>query len=422
MRSPSILLTILCHVLIGCYLPDDDFSSSPSCPVPDNDYCIYGCDSDEPCTIGCRESQLKEVWRYGDGEVSVCIVGTLLHGDKVLYRYGDRWRANDKHSGELLWETVVNGAGTSLRSSHIMGDRLFSSDSKDIYCFDIATGDIIWHVVADKTDSRMALIGAHLYKSAYPDMASHDTTKVIQRFSTENGAKRIVTSYTMSGDINTFIGHPSGYVNANGDELLITGVSGYYIGNATQQRADLIAYNLTRDSMEWVLEDYFRTGGIPHAPTIAPEARRVYVKASCAVHCLDADTGEELWTYSIPDCGATQSSRVLLVNDVAYISEGAALYAVNASTGTLMWEHQSEEYYASFDDLSFHEDILYGIQSSHLTAVDVTHGRLIWSELSPDHMEDAATGFDGKVAIDSETGRVYAADDRFMYCFEPPEL
>jgi outer membrane protein assembly factor BamB len=78
------------------------------------------------------------------------------------------------------------------------------------------------------------------------------------------------------------------------------------------------------------------------------------------VYALDASTGSLLWSYAT---GGPVSSSPALVNGVVYVgAESSDVYALNASTGSLLWSYPADivgsspavangvVYVGSFDD------------------------------------------------------------------------
>ena len=94
---------------------------------------------------------------------------------------------------------------------------------------------------------------------------------------------------------------------------------------------------------------------------------------------LNARTGQPLWTY--PASGDA-SSPLLVANGVVYAvaDDSATVYAVNASTGALVWE--DFHIGASLRAATFANNVLYvgnfGRPSGTLWALDASTGAIIW--------------------------------------------
>lgn len=427
MRQIQLLAILLGITLVACdYPPDREYDTSDYehlVPEP----CIYDCPAGEPCNKLCRESKLEEVWRNG-GESGGFQTACLFHEDLALFVDGKTWKAVNKHTGTLMWATEMAREARKLHANFVEDGVLYTTTSYDVYAIDAESGDILWHTFVDRTDKRMGRIGEYLYKpKMLIDHGSHDTINAVIRFNMQNGDTSEVFRYAMGNSIKMNIAQPTGYTKQNGDVLLISNVRGFRSPNhldGALNRSDVIAYNLTTGNMEWVIENYAQSSSTySYAPTVDQKNGRIYFLGQCTAYCVDAETGNSIWEYSISGCGGMHTSGVLLHNNMAYISANDfSFHAVNAATGDRVWV--TEDVNASPTPMTYYNGMIFNVSwgLASLVALDAYTGEIIWQERSPEDMDEASTNFYSiGCTVDPETGRVYAPDFDYMYCFEPPE-
>jgi eukaryotic-like serine/threonine-protein kinase len=125
------------------------------------------------------------------------------------------------------------------------------------------------------------------------------------------------------------------------------------------------------------------------------------------IYALDAWTGKILWNT---DAGSSHNwSSPAVVKGVVYIG-GAGIFALRASTGTLLWKVNTQDDVGS---LAVANGIVYGF-SSTLYAIRTSDGSILWTKKTGDagdsSLGQAPTVADGVVFIGSETNDLLALD------------
>jgi parallel beta-helix repeat protein len=150
----------------------------------------------------------------------------------------------------------------------------------------------------------------------------------------------------------------------------------------------------------------FNTGkGVTASPTIVDGI--VYIGSwSNNFYALNASTGALIWNYTTGDSIVFSSAAV--ANGVVYVGSGDGdVYAFNASTGTLVWN-------CKIGDLVWSSPVVangmvyVGSGSSNVDALNASNGALIWSYDTGDEVVSSPAIDNDVVFIGSLNGNVYA--------------
>ncbi|GAI20977.1 unnamed protein product, partial [marine sediment metagenome] len=142
-------------------------------------------------------------------------------------------------------------------------------------------------------------LGHDAQRTGYSISSAPETNQIAWTF---NGAGSF-SSPTVADD-KVFIGSEDGYIRA------INAINGKEVWN-------------------------FKAGDEVASPTFADG--RIYTGSRGMVYCLDAATGENLWSY--PTDGAIYSAPAVIRNFVYVTSTDNYVYAINATTGQLLWRN-----------------------------------------------------------------------------------
>ncbi len=102
----------------------------------------------------------------------------------------------------------------------------------------------------------------------------------------------------------------------------------------------------------------------------------VYVGSGDNIYALNATTGTLLWSYTTGDW---VFSSPAVANGVVYVgSRDGNVYALNASTGTLLWSYATGEYVDSSPAVA--NGVVYvGSENNNVYALNASTGTLLWS-------------------------------------------
>ncbi|SDK44562.1 Outer membrane protein assembly factor BamB, contains PQQ-like beta-propeller repeat [Cryobacterium psychrotolerans] len=162
-------------------------------------------------------------------------------------------------------------------------------------------------------------------------------------------------------------------------------------------------------------------GGIVYAGT-----RDENGDSNSAVHAVDQATGKKLWSYPVP---SSVHGSIAVSDGLVFVPTlRGTLFAVDAATGKLKWQHDPEPAPEGYNQRTYgyygvtvaEGKVLYPYQSRHgeanlglLIALDVKTGERIWaSAMSGATMSDGTPAVaDGRVYVGNQTAdRVIAYD------------
>ena len=135
---------------------------------------------------------------------------------------------------------------------------------------------------------------------------------------------------------------------------------------------------------------------------------KVYVgSVDQALYALNASTGTLIWSY--PTAGAIYSSPAV-TDGVVYVgSLDGNMYALNASTGLKLWNFLTDGPVFSSPTVEGGR-VYFGSDDSSVYALDAQTGRLLWSFRTGDRVQASPALSGGKVYIGSNDTNIYAID------------
>lgn len=356
--------------------------------------------------------------------------------------------------------TVVSGSfsGTANGTTVYVGesDEQFGSDGGHVYAVDAETGDIVWRVKPDANgkQSSPVVVDGVVYIGAEGDGSGDQlyaldaqTGNVEWRWS--GGTDGIYRGGVTVADGLVFVGSWDGdtLYALNGDDGTlewsydageITGYASPNVVDGTLYFAsfhgDVHALDVTDGSEEWVFDT--GTWETYSQPTVYEGI--VYVGANTGgggLWAIDASDGTEVWS-SIGDDAFRSSPTV--VDGVVYIgSYDGTLYAVDASTGSIVWEF-TDPTDSLLSSPTVENGVVYiGCDDGTLYAVNAVDGTAEWTFSEPTgQIMSSPTVYDGVVyvgsrmtdggalwAVDAETGeKVWMMDDPTLSLHSSPTV
>jgi len=173
-----------------------------------------------------------------------------------------------------------------------------------------------------------------------------------------------------------------------------------------QKRIDLVAYNMTADSMYWWHKD-IEPAGNSNIGQIQIFKDRAYFQGSRTIHAVNMMDGTYQWKYedtekSFVCCHSIvyAKSENLVIDNYSNDSDDSGLMAWDADNGNLRWSNNVGNYQAGFKE--YYNSFV--IQADgYLRVYNASGGRLI-KELAD---IDRGSGFGGGVLIDEEKELMY---------------
>jgi parallel beta-helix repeat protein len=136
---------------------------------------------------------------------------------------------------------------------------------------------------------------------------------------------------------------------------------------------------------------------------------RVYVgSCDCRIYCLDASTGGHIWNYTTG--AVVYSSSPAVANGKVYVgSYDRRVYCLDAYTGVQVWNYTTGDV-VTCSPAVVNGRVYVGSDDSRIYCLDAYTGALIWSHETGDYI-----GYSSPAVVD---GRVYVGSaDHKVYCF-----
>ena len=196
-------------------------------------------------------------------------------------------------------------------------------------------------------------------------------------------------------------------------------------------RIDLMAYNMTADTVLWWHEEVDENGN-SNQRQITISQGRAYFQGTSKLRCFDIATGDLIWEtnygpwnqggkfFGLGDIVFTASEDILVVK----YHEG--LLALNAATGAEIWDKNDDDIHNTssftmtmYNDIVFFTHVGNGLTyNGPLWAIRASDGEEIWMKST----DFATTGsFSGPVLIDEERKVFYTRHEGNLIAFRMPE-
>jgi outer membrane protein assembly factor BamB len=209
---------------------------------------------------------------------------------------------------------------------------------------------------------------------------------------------------------------PAYGTDANGTPLLVFG--------SVDTDDSVYALNATTGALAWRYQtSTAKSLDVGAAPTISAPGNNgfahgvVYVTAkNKVVYALDLTTGTKIWTYKLVKTSNGALSSSALVGDTLYLGSNDGVYALNASTGALVWHVLAgPTFYASpaITGPAGQQVLVIGDNAGRLYALNLADGSTLWTQ------RPITTGFWASPAISQ--GKIFVTgQDGVLRTFAPP--
>jgi outer membrane protein assembly factor BamB len=140
---------------------------------------------------------------------------------------------------------------------------------------------------------------------------------------------------------------------------------------------------------------------------------RLYFGTPYGIACYNVDNGQPIWfhKYSVVEAKQNHNSSPIVINEVVYVG-GASdnnLYALNASTGDVIWE-KNITVFGAYSSPTWYNNQVYMLGDSSLFVFNASNGNLLFQKKFNFRFSyQCPTAFNNKL---------YVAADSF-YCFNP---
>ena len=386
---------------------------------------VGGCKPD--CPPVPLEEQSPLVWKmaFERGELSSTphyYNGTVIIGHPARETNNYWVYCLDPETGDSIWQTRIvtpfEFAPFSSQNSFIIDNRVVLSTSKRMFVLDADDGSILWNYTDPNNYGGVCIIDNYIYIADAVNKAS----ATMYRFDINSGVKEELFTIRNGenepgGDFTPYLMMPVKWIHPSGDEILVLqnrsyghnkiGPDGMY----GYSKMDLMAYNLTADSILWYRYevDNFSSGARP-----AIDGDKVYFYGDRHAYCINPLNGETRWKYFIGDGPEDDfnTANILIIDEKLIVKpDNDHMHAVNKETGEMIWRNNET---ASMPGLlRVHQDTIW-FGSGGVLAIDVNTGKTLI-----DQYEASNGSWIFPIAHHPTNGHIYTSDGDYLYCLNP---
>lgn len=397
---------------------------------------LYGCKGEElitdpPVITNEEEQEMELLWQIPLTEDTVFkfSIAPLIYNEGILFSAqrpavpGPTFiKFADSVFGNLIWQTDAafeldcnNPAYVSGNGSYIYDHYYVTLCNSDPRVVDMNDGSVFWHYecpdgsISNITHFNNILFHSHLTGSNPYFSGSIVMTDIY------NGIWDTIYTIDMVDDWSVGIYPPAAVIDVNNDTLLYF-QNRQYRTSPYEGKIDLYAYNMTADTLLWVVTDIDPIGNSAIYPPLVYQGK-VYFKGSYSVFCLDAQTGEILWDRIFTGFGEDLIYGNLMIaeNNLIVKTSYESIYALDVLTGNIIWQNLDAG--ATPSDMTYHNGIIYygSAGDAKLHAIDAITGVQLWEIITPNNLAEACLCY--PVAIDPVLNRLYTTDGFYLMCF-----
>jgi len=357
--------------------------------------------------------------------------GGVVYQDKLIVanprNEGEILQFLDKRNGDFLFEWAGKEKGGTFSTSDapkLVDNKIFVNTWTKGYLIDANTGQTNWSSKeVEHGEPRASTTLGGIYHGILNDNLLNNEFSYLTKLNLSDGTRDTIFTIQRINGYEPSIEPPAGWINSNGDTILIWLSRLLDFGGTLDEQLDAYAYNLTADSLEWKLTDFDLEGSSRiGAPLIEDDL--VYFAGQRTFYCLNAKDGTTVWKRRFEDdTGALTetlftSAFIKVDNKLVISPSNRNTYCFNAFTGDKIWKEIDSA--SSPKNMLHHNGVIYCASRGRgkLFAFDVETGEHYWRENSPNKKSDDRALFTTNIAIDYELGYLYTTDRFFIMCIK----
>ena len=333
---------------------------------------------------------------------------------------------NGPLTNHTLW-TYQTGGHVYSSPCVVNGILYVGSNDNNVYALDAASGTKIWnYTTGDRVDSSPCVVDGVVYVGSYDSNVyalTASTGVKLWNYTTGNwvmSSPCVVNGvvYVSSGDSNMYAlnastgdklwSHSAGWFGAESSPCVADGV--VYFGT---DAFNVYALNATTGTTIW---SHHLGEFVDVSPCVANGV--LYIGSGSGlwsdghVTAFNASTGTVLWSYTTEHVGIITEGWVhstsCVANGIVYVgSNNYNLYALNASSGTKIWNYSTDGWVTSSPCVT-NSAVYVGSHDFNVYALDTTTGTKIWSYETGQAVQSSPCVVNGIVYVGSADNNVYA--------------
>ena len=304
----------------------------------------------------------------------------------------------EKNSGNVIWKWTnyfIDGEGVAIQSVYQYQNSCVFYNIGNIYAINIDNGNTIWRL--NRRGDGIAATSGLGNTFFYANFLN------VERGNIVNGMTNNIFSIAEQSGYRVAVKPPTPLIAQNGDTMLITIRSSLRLIDASPGQANLILYNLSKNQFVYDTVTYGRQSS--GNPVLSNQ--KIYNDVGGGIQCNDLWTGKLLWRRDF-DVSFLFSGVEVAEGKVFAGGEDTNFYCLDAETGNTLWTLKGV---AGGTRKPFVMNGVVYFANGSLYAVDVNTGQILSKPYSPD-----GEGFFGRVT--GSDGRIYAQSYKSAYCYK----
>ncbi|PCJ65914.1 MAG: hypothetical protein COA58_07485 [Bacteroidetes bacterium] len=339
---------------------------------------------------------------------NLIIAGHPSLSDYTVYAY-------DGMSGDSVWSVdLIPGGKFEPRSGEetvLYQDKIVFSDGFSFFVLSAGSGEVLWWEKKENFNSNVCVIDGYIYKTDYVSK----NTSSLYRYDLNTGTEEKLFTIDRSeygSNYSPRLLMPIKWTHPSGDEILVLQNRSYGWFTDMESKMDILAWNLTADSMLWYRESL---DGFSSTTRPAISGDKVYFYGDHHAYCINPANGETIWKYFIGN-GAEDdfnTANILIVDDKLIVKpDNEHIHAVDKETGERIWLNENTE--AGPGLLTLHKDTIW-FCSAGIYGIDASTGK----KLIDDWTNNLRGSWLFPVAHHPTNGYIYTSDASYLYCLDP---
>ena len=336
------------------------------------------------------------------------------------------------HDETRLWSHATQG-WVSAAPTVVDGVVYVGSNDHRVYALDAATGDELWSYATGEVVASVPTVADGVVYVGSNDNHLHaldaDTGEKLWNYDTGSwvlhppavsggkvylgaqvdGNNRVVALDAASGAVVWTAQETRGY-----DAEPAPAAVGNLVYTPGDEHGEFHALEAATGQLAWSapVSSYVKT-----VPTVLEGV--VYLTVVNTAYALDESTGEVIWSYGTERYPA-QDFPALVVDGVYYLSPDQFTHALDAATGDVLWTYEAPGFTSAAPVVA--DGVIYGAaEGGHIFALDTTTGAERWTLATDSLALQSLSVSDGVLYAESDLGSlmaIAASDGAFIREFQ----
>lgn len=328
------------------------------------------------------DAPLQEVWSYN--ATAAFGPGSALLVDDVVIVANQKGEVHaiDFETGKRLG---VKSFGDAIEGTPVVDKGILyvpvAWQGSAIQAYQLKTGNVLWKTKHAPVEASLLMYGGSLIAA--------DVDGTVRAFNPLTGVVKWEHSL---GERVSVMASPLGFEEA----VVVADVQG-----------KITAFQVNDGSVIWTAEldePIYETPGGNGTTMYVPTTRGSLIS-------LDVETGKEIWRYEVPDSLVSFTSPAATDQEIVVGGSDGILRVLEPATGKTKWMFSVDEAFTSAPFIS-RNTIYIGSMGQKLYALDRSSGRLVWEQEMGGRIKSALAGREGRLVVLAEPRTVYMFESK----------